>query len=221
MPKTKHSARKQVTGGPSRTSRRGGSDDSQERARPRERAAPPPSSSSNSSSEGSDYEDELADLEQPAFVAVRTSTPKPGTHRPTFQPPPPPVQPHGDARHIYLERPLPVGHHVKRFNEVPITSYLKLCRDVDQFTVVSDSQDNRFRTNVQADIFTTIVIPKGLSLHVCIDLEHIRTHRINIRGLLSSLSHLILLLHLHFNMTLTKLPFINSMPHVISASSAP
>ena len=38
------------------------------------------------------------------------------------------------------------------------------------------TQDNRFCTNVQADIFTTIVIPKGLSLHVCIELEHIRTH---------------------------------------------
>ena len=86
------------------------------------------------------------------------------------------MQPHGDARHISIEPPLSLGRHVKRFNKVPKASYLKLHRDVDQFTVVRDSQDSRFRTNVQADIFTTIVIPKGLSLHVCIDLEHIRTH---------------------------------------------
>ena len=86
------------------------------------------------------------------FVAVRTSAPKPGTHRPTFKPPPPLVRPHGDARHISLEPPLPLGRKIKKFNEVPISSYLKLRRDVDQFTVVRDSQDNRFRTNVQADI---------------------------------------------------------------------
>lgn len=216
MPKTKHSARKQVAGGPSRMSRRGGSDDSHERACYRKRAARPHSSTSNSSSEGSDYQDELHDLEQPEFVAVRTSAPKPGTRRPTFKPPPPPVQPHGDARHISLEPPLPLGRHVKRFNEVHVASYLKLRRDVDQFTVARDSQDNRFRTNVQADIFTTVIIPKGLSLHLCIDLEHIVLIRTNILELLSSLSRPILLPHLHFNMNLTKPPFINSMLHVSS-----
>ena len=157
MPKTKHSACKQVTGGLAHLYRRGGS-------------------SSNSFSEGSDYEDELEEVEPAPFVDVRISTPKPGTRRPTFQTPPPPVQPHGDARHISLEPPLPLGRHIKRFNKVATASYLKLHRDVDQFTVVRDSQDSHFRTNVQADIFTTIVIPKGLSLHVCIDLEHIRTH---------------------------------------------
>ena len=176
MPRSKHSARKQVAGGPARPSRRGGSDDSQEEDRPRKRAARPPSSSSDSSSEGLDFEDELEEVDPSPMVGVRAAAPKPRTRRPTFQPPPPPVQPHGDARHISIEPPLSLGRHVKRFNEVPKASYLKLRRDVDQFTVVRDSQDSRFRTNVQADIFTTIVIPKGLSLHVCIDLEHIRTH---------------------------------------------
>ena len=118
----------------------------------------------------------MADWEQPTYVVVRTSAPKPGTHQPTFKPPPHPEQPQGDARRISLEPPLPHGRIIKRFNEVPIASYLKLCRDLDQFTVVSESQDARFRTNVQADIFTAIIIPKGLSLHVCIDLEHIRAH---------------------------------------------
>ena len=74
MPRTKHSARKQVTGGPSRPSRCGGSDDSQERDRPRKRAAHPHSSPSDSSSEESDYEDELEDLEQPEYVAIRTTS---------------------------------------------------------------------------------------------------------------------------------------------------
>ena len=63
MPWSKHSARKQVTGGPARPSRHGGSDDSQEKDRPRKRAARPPSSSSDSSSEGSDFEDELEEVD--------------------------------------------------------------------------------------------------------------------------------------------------------------
>ena len=89
--------------------------------------------------EESDYEDELEEIEEPAYVDVRTTAPKPGTRRPTFKPPPPPVQPPGAARHISLEPPLPHGRIIKRFNEVPIASYLKLRRDVDQFTVLSDS----------------------------------------------------------------------------------
>ena len=87
-------------------------------------------------------------MEQPEYVAVRTTAPKPGTCRPTFKPPPPPVQPQGDARRISLQPPLPLGRNTQRFNEVPIASYLKLRRDVDQFSVASDSQDDRFRTNV-------------------------------------------------------------------------
>ena len=175
MVKTKHSARKGPPSGSSRPSHRGDSDDSQERARPWKHAPLPRRSPSEDSSEDSAYEDELAHMERGEPVPVRTTAPKPGTRRPTFKPPPP-VQPHGDARHISLEPPLPHGHHAKRFNEVPIASYLKLRRDVDQFTVARDSRDNRFRTDVQADIFTTVIIPKGLSLHLCIDLEHIRTH---------------------------------------------
>ena len=104
MPRTKHSARKQVTSGPARSSRRGGSDDSQEQARPRKLAARQPSSSSDSSSEGLDFGDELEGVEPAPFVGVRVSAPKSGTRRPTFQPPLPPVQPHGDARHISLDR---------------------------------------------------------------------------------------------------------------------
>ena len=123
MPKTKHSARKQVTGGLDRVYRRGGSDDSQEQAHPQKRAACPPSSSSDSSLEGSDFEDELEEVEPAPFVGVRVSAPKPSTRRPTFQPPPPPVQTHGDARHISLEPPLPLGRHIKHFNEVPTASY--------------------------------------------------------------------------------------------------
>ena len=122
MPKIKNSARKQVTGGPARSYHRGGSDDSQERAHPQKRAAHPHSSSSNSSSEGLDCGDELEGVEPAPFVGVRVSAPKSGTRRPTFQPPPPLVQPHGDALHISIEPPLPLGRHVKRFNEVPKAS---------------------------------------------------------------------------------------------------
>ena len=165
MPRTKQSARKQVPSGPARLSRRGGSDDSQEEDRPQKRAARPPSSSSDSSSEGSDFEDELEEVDPSPMVGVRVAAPKPGTLRPTFQPPPPPVQPHGDARHISLEPPLPHDCHVKRFNEVPIAFYLKLCHDVDQFTVARDSRDNRFHTNVQADF---LPLSSFLRVFLCI-----------------------------------------------------
>ena len=92
------------------------------------------------------------------------------------------MQPQGDARRISLEPPLPLGRNIKRFNEVPIASYLMLRRDIDQFSVANNSQDIRFRTNVQEDIFTTVIIPKGLSLHVCVDLEHIRAHPVKYPG---------------------------------------
>ena len=122
------------------------------------------------------------------MVGVRVSPPKPGTCRPTFQPPPPPVQPHGDARHISIVPPLSLGRHVKRINEVPKSSYLKLRRDVDQFTIVRDSQDSRFHTNVQADIFTTIVILKACHSMSALILSIFALIRRNIREPLSSSS---------------------------------
>ena len=91
-------------------------------------------------------------------------------------PPPPPAQPEGDARRISLEPSPTLGHEVKDFTKVPKSSYFTFRHDVDQFSVVRDSMDSRFCTNVQADIFTTIIVPKGLSVHHYIDLEHIRTH---------------------------------------------
>ena len=124
MPRTKRSACKQVTGGPSCPSCPGGSDDSQEKGHPWKRPAHPHSPASDSSTEESDYEDELEHMEQAEYVAVRTTSPKPGTRRPTFKPPPPPVQPQGDARRISLEPPLTLGRKIKRFNEVPILSFV-------------------------------------------------------------------------------------------------
>ena len=144
MVKTKHSARKGPPSGSSRPSHRGDSDDSQKRARPRKRVPLPRHSPSEDSSEDSDYEDELAHMERGEHVPIRTTPPKPGTRRPTFKPPPPPVQPHGDAHHISLVPPLPHGRHAKQFNEVPIASYLKLHHDVDKFTVARDCRDNVF-----------------------------------------------------------------------------
>ena len=113
MPKVKHSARKEVTGGIACPSRRGGSDDSQEHARAKKRVAPPRSPTSDSSSEESDFVDELTAMEREDFGSSHTAAPKPGTRRPTFKPPPPPVQPQGDARHISLEPPLSHGRKVK------------------------------------------------------------------------------------------------------------
>ena len=122
------------------------------------------------------------------MVGVRVAAPKPGTRRPTFQPPPPPVQPHGDARHISIEPPLSLGRHVKRVNEFPKTSYLKLCRDVDQFTVVRDSQDSRFRTNVQPTSSPRLSSLKACHFMFALILSTFALIRRNIREPLSSLS---------------------------------
>ena len=61
-------------------------------------------------------------------------------------------------------------------------TYLKFWRDVDQFEVVQDSLDQRFRTNVLADFYTSIVLRKGLSLHHFIDLDYIRKHPVKYPG---------------------------------------
>ena len=91
-------------------------------------------------------------------------------------PPPPPAQPAGEARRISLEPPATLGHAITNFTTLAKSSYLTFRRDIDQFAVVRDSTDSRFRTHVQADIFTTVIVPKGLSVHHFIDLEHIRMH---------------------------------------------
>ena len=102
--------------------------------------------------------------------------PKPGTRRPSYIPPPPPEQPEGEARRISLEPPPTLGREVKDFTKVPKYSYFTFLRDVNQFSVERDSMDSRFHTHVQADIFSTFIVPNGLSVHHYIELEHIRTH---------------------------------------------
>ena len=110
------------------------------------------------------------------YVAVRQTDPKPGTRGPSYMPSPPPEQPAGDARRISLEPPPSLGREVTDFTKKPKSAYFTFRRDVNQFDVERDSLDSRFRTNVQADIFSTVIVPKGISVHHCIDLEHIRTH---------------------------------------------
>ena len=97
-------------------------------------------------------------------------------------PAPPPDQPHADGSHIPLEAPQLHVRVLKDFTKVPKPAYLKFRRDVDQFEVVQDSLDQHFCTNVQADICTSIVLPKGLSLHHFIDLAHIRKHPVKYPG---------------------------------------
>ena len=97
-------------------------------------------------------------------------------------PAPPPDQPHADGRHIPLEAPQLHGRILKDFTKVLKPTYLKFRHDVDQFKVVQDSLDQCFRTNVQADIYTFVVLPKGLSLHHYIDLAHIRKHPVKYPG---------------------------------------
>ena len=120
--------------------------------------------------------------ERAEYVAVRANVPKPGTQKPSYMPPPPPNQPPGVAHRISFEPPSSLGREIKDFTLVSKPAYLKFCRDVDQFCIEHDSMDSRFCTNVQADIFTTVIVPKGLPTHIYVDLEHIRSHPVKYPG---------------------------------------
>ena len=143
-------------------SRRDASDDSQENQRPCKRGGKRPVIEESSSSEGPNYEEEMEFEERGVHMVV--STRPRGSRRATYMPAPPQTQPNVDGRHIPLEAPQLHGRVLKDFTKVPKPAYLKFRRNVDQFKVVQDSLDQRFRTNVQADIYTSLVLPKGLSL---------------------------------------------------------
>ena len=162
-------------------SRRGGSDDSQEELRPRKHAGKRPVISESSSSEGSDYEEEMEEEEERGARVTFSSRPR-GSRRASHMPAPPPDQPHDDGCHIPFEAPQLHGCILKDFTKVPKPTYFKFRRDVNQFEVVQDSLDQRKRTNVQADIYTSVVLHKGLSLHHFVDLEHIRKHPVKYPG---------------------------------------
>ena len=128
----------------------------------------------SSSSEAFEAHESEEEYEQAEFLGVRTNAPKPGTRRPTYMPPPPPEQADPAGRRISLEPPQLLGRVPTDFTKVAKAAYLTFRHDVNQFTMAQDSMDPRFHTNAQADIFTTVIISKGLSLHHYIDLEHIR-----------------------------------------------
>ena len=95
---------------------------------------------------GSDYEEEMEEEERGVQVTF-SSLPR-GSRRATHIATPPPDQPHANGRHIPLEAPQLHGCILKDFTKVPKHAYLKFWHDVDQFEVVQDSLDQRFRTNV-------------------------------------------------------------------------
>ena len=97
-------------------------------------------------------------------------------------PSPPPNQPPGDALRISFEPPPSLGHEIKDFTLVSKPANLKFRRNVNQFSVEHDSMDSHFCTNVQANIFTTVIVPKGLSAHHYVDLENIRSHPVKYLG---------------------------------------
>ena len=219
MPKIKHTARKNSAGSSARAPPGEGSDDSDGPRRPFKRVARRPPPELHSLSDGSDFEDELAAEERVEHVAARKTMPKPGTRRPSYMSPPPPEQPEGEARRISLEPPPTLGREVKDFTKVPKSSYFTFRRDVNQFSVERDSMDSRFHTHVQADIFSTVIVPKGLSVHHYIDLEHIPLTWRNTWVPLSSLSHRGSLPPLLFGAILTVALFINFMPRVSLAQT--
>ena len=74
---------------------------------------------------------------------------------------------HGDAPnvprvHISCEPAVYTGRVVTDYLKMPLSAYRVLRRD-NQFEAPEDCVDPRFRTNVQANIFTYVALTKGLT----------------------------------------------------------
>ena len=175
----------------------GGSDDSDEHARPVRKGragkqpmyADPPSDPDNTPTDDefdiSDAEESDGDYEAEEVIPETTSRPKLNVHRKprgsSSAADASDAAAHGDAPnmprvHISCEPAVYTGRVMKDYLKVPLSAYRVLRRD-NQFEAPEDCVDPRFRTNVQADIFTSVALTKGLTnSQACIPLEYIRSH---------------------------------------------
>jgi len=205
MVRTKRSAHKQAGGSFSR----GGSADSDEHARPLRKgrrgkqpqyAEPSSESDPTPSEDDLNFEDEVEEEDTdyvaedpPEFVARPAAAPKAklkvrraargsssasGAHDDETPDDAPP-----EARvHISCDPVVSFGRLMTDYSKMPLDDYRRL-RRVSQFGALQDCEDSRFLTNVQADIFTSVALRKGLAnSHACIPLAFIRSHSSHFPG---------------------------------------
>ena len=76
--------------------------------------------------------------------------------------------------HISSETVVATGRMMADYSKISLDAYRKL-RRVNQFEAPQDCLDGRFRTNVQADIFTSVAVRQELAnSHACIPLDFIQ-----------------------------------------------
>ncbi|KAM3353000.1 hypothetical protein ACQJBY_024275 [Aegilops geniculata] len=178
MPRMKHTSHKSSRGVSARASRRGRSDDSQEHQRPFKRA-------------GNVFWSRTLLLR--ALTMKRTCNMKSALSMWLFQsvlqvlrgPP---------TRLLFLrfsQMRMVVAYLLRLLNFMGVSSRISpKCPSMHILSSVMmlinsrwfKTLDQCFRTNVQADIYTSVVLPKGLSLHHFIDLEYIQAHPMKYLG---------------------------------------
>ena len=84
-------------------------------------------------------------------------------------PPRPPI-------HISCELVIDPDHMMADYSKVTLDAYRKICR-VNEFAAPPNCPDRRFRTNVQANVFTSMAARQELAnSHACIPLDFIQAN---------------------------------------------
>ena len=78
------------------------------------------------------------------------------------------------GRCISMELPDSGDHYPHDFETVGAAQYLTFRRDVNQYEMVADAEDPRFRTRMQQDLYSSFVRGRGLAPHSYLDLNFLR-----------------------------------------------
>ena len=80
------------------------------------------------------------------------------------------------GRRISMELPDSGDHPTHDFKTVGAGQYLVFGLDVNQYEMVADAEDPRFRTRMQQDLYSSFVHGRGLAHHKYLDLKFLRDH---------------------------------------------
>ena len=78
------------------------------------------------------------------------------------------------GRRISMELPDSGDRTPHNFKTVGAAQYLAFRRDVNQYEMVADAEDPRFRTCMQQDLYSSFVHGRGLAPHSYLDLNFLR-----------------------------------------------
>ena len=78
------------------------------------------------------------------------------------------------GRRISMELPDSRDRPTHNFKTVGAGQHLVFHRDVNQYEMVADAEDPRFRTRMQKDLYSSFVHGRGLAPHSSLDLNFLR-----------------------------------------------